>query len=111
MRARTFRQERMEARAAKWSHLGVEDPRPLAVHLHDQLLVHRHLSAKQQAHVVIIPIDPDPSAGRHAEDTEFGNRAGNRRRTRRSIMRAKSIPHGGTIAVKLLSITPFDNGS
>lgn len=44
-------QGRMErdVRAAKWSHLGVEDPRLLAVHLHDQLLVHRYLSAKQQA--------------------------------------------------------------
>jgi len=28
------------------AYLGVEDPRPLAVHLYDQLLVHRYLSGK-----------------------------------------------------------------
>lgn len=37
----------------QFAYLGVEDPRSLAVHLHDQLRVHRQLSAKQQTHPVI----------------------------------------------------------
>lgn len=44
---------RSRTRSQRFAYLGVEDPRPLAVHLHDQLRIHRQLSAKQQTHPVI----------------------------------------------------------
>lgn len=46
------------------AHLGVEDSRPLAVHLHDQLLVHRYLSAKQQARCHYLDVTTDITAER-----------------------------------------------
>lgn len=66
------------------AYLGVEDPRSLAAHLYDQLLVHRYLSAKQQARRY-------PGVDLSRYDRHYGDRI--RKSTRRAQPLVGSVMH------------------